>query len=264
MPAGPHAKFRTQLEVEGTPGNYDRRLLDFLFNDCPVSPHTELISTTWTLSYNKLVMRLSECMERLLIKNEQLLQKRGLPRPLLPTRKDVDKYRRIWSIGSKRFATSPAVLQALTTSVPPTWTEKDYTVPTRERAEIKVRLYTPNVDPGDGHPLFVMLHGGGYCLGGLDTEEITCRLLCLRLKVVVLNVDYRLAPEHPFPTGLNDSYDAVKWVRQEPTCQILAPQSCIHPDNKLLPRQWTVEKLSTSISRKALSSEARLVAPLTP
>ena len=167
-------------------------------------------------------MRLSECRESLLMKNEQLLQKRGSPRPILPTRKDVGKYRRIWSAGSERFATSPAVLQALTTSVPPTWTEKDYTVPTREHAEINVRLYAPNADPGDGHPLFVMLHGGGYCLGSLETEQVTCRLLCLRLKVAVLDVDYRLAPEHPFPTGLNDSYDAVEWVRQKSPCQILS------------------------------------------
>ena len=108
------------------------------------------------------------------------------------------------------------MLAALTTSVVPTCTETDNLVTMRDGGEINVRLYTPNANPGHGHALFVIFHGGGYCLGGLDTDEVVCRLICRKLKVAVLNVDYRLAPEHQYPTGLNDSYDAVKWVRYLP------------------------------------------------
>lgn len=55
--------------------------------------------------------------------------------------------------------------------------------------------------------------GGGYCIGNLDTDEIKCRSACQKHRIVVVNIDYRLAPEFPWPTGINDSYDAVKWVR---------------------------------------------------
>jgi acetyl esterase/lipase len=105
------------------------------------------------------------------------------------------------------------VLAGLSSSTTPSWTEKDHRIPVRRGAQINVRLYTPTAKSSNGHALFIMLHGGGYCLGGLDTEDFTCRLICHKLGVAVLNVDYRLAPEHPFPAGVCDSYDAVKWVR---------------------------------------------------
>ena len=59
-----------------------------------------------------------------------------------------------------------------------------------------------------------MLHGGGWCLGGLENEELNCRNFAQQLGCVCLNVDYRLAPEHPFPAAVNDSWDALKWVRK--------------------------------------------------
>lgn len=57
-----------------------------------------------------------------------------------------------------------------------------------------------------------MYHGGGYCLGGLENEAVVCRGFAERGGVAV-NVDYRLAPEYKFPKGLEDAYDALKWVR---------------------------------------------------
>ena len=60
----------------------------------------------------------------------------------------------------------------------------------------------------------VFLHGGGWCMGGLGTEAFICRLMCLRLGLVVFEVAYRLYPDVHFPTPILDSYDGVKWVNQ--------------------------------------------------
>lgn len=76
-----------------------------------------------------------------------------------------------------------------------------------------IRIYQPRYSPAGGSPLFVMYHGGGYCLGGLENEHINCRILCEKFGFVVANAGYRLAPEHPFPAGVNDAYDTLKWVR---------------------------------------------------
>jgi len=61
--------------------------------------------------------------------------------------------------------------------------------------------------------LLVYFHGGGYVLGDLDTHDDICRQLCRDAGVQVLSVAYRLAPEHPFPSGLNDAVASVRWAR---------------------------------------------------
>ena len=62
-------------------------------------------------------------------------------------------------------------------------------------------------------PLLVYLHGGGFVVGDLDTHDLPCRLLCREGGLHVLSVDYRLAPEHPFPAALDDAVAAVRWAR---------------------------------------------------
>lgn len=58
----------------------------------------------------------------------------------------------------------------------------------------------------------VMLHGGGWILGGLENEALLCRKWCEEFNGVSVNVDYRLAPEFKFPIPVHDCYDVVKWV----------------------------------------------------
>ena len=74
------------------------------------------------------------------------------------------------------------------------------------------RLYTPT-DLGSGPaPLLVFFHGGGFMYGGLDSHDASCRVLAERAGVRVLAVDYRLAPEHPFPAAHEDALAAYRWV----------------------------------------------------
>ncbi len=92
-------------------------------------------------------------------------------------------------------------------------------VPVKEVQEVTVpggagdrpaRLYRPS---GAGpFPTTVFFHGGGFVIGDLDTHDQACRRLCRDARTVVLSVDYRLAPEHPFPAAVEDALAAVRWA----------------------------------------------------
>ncbi|KAF7333119.1 Abhydrolase-3 domain-containing protein [Mycena venus] len=90
---------------------------------------------------------------------------------------------------------------------------EDHTVAV-EGGEIIVRTVSPILAGGENGPLPVLVyfHGGGWAFGGLDTNDFDLRILSVELRLVIINVDYRLAPEHHFPTGLNDCYAALKWT----------------------------------------------------
>ncbi len=76
--------------------------------------------------------------------------------------------------------------------------------------DIAVRVYRPS--SAQDLPALVYLHGGGWVLGGLDGADELCRTLSVSAACVVISVDYRLAPEHPFPAGLDDSITAFDWT----------------------------------------------------
>jgi acetyl esterase len=76
------------------------------------------------------------------------------------------------------------------------------------------RLYVPDGLPSPA-PLLVYLHGGGWVVGDLDTHDQPCRFLAQEAGVRVLSVDYRLAPEHPFPAGLEDTVAALRFAIEE-------------------------------------------------
>lgn len=88
---------------------------------------------------------------------------------------------------------------------------EDVTVP-GTRGPVPARLYQgdPDVRP-DG--VVVYFHGGGWVLGDLETADPICRAIARHTKLLVLSVDYGLAPEHPFPQGLTDCVDAFRWAR---------------------------------------------------
>ncbi len=75
---------------------------------------------------------------------------------------------------------------------------------------IPVRVYTP---VGDGpFGVFVFYHGGGWVIGDLDTHDKECRALCTDAGCLVVSVDYRLAPEHPYPAAADDAFAALEWI----------------------------------------------------
>lgn len=76
---------------------------------------------------------------------------------------------------------------------------------------IAARLYKPE-GAGANPPLVLFYHGGGWVIGDLDTHDATARALALASGAAVLSVDYRLAPETPFPGPLDDCHDAVLWA----------------------------------------------------
>ncbi len=86
---------------------------------------------------------------------------------------------------------------------------EDHAVP-GPAGDIPVRIYWPD---GVGPlPVMVWFHGGGWVLGDLDTADSTCRSLAAKSGAVVVSVDYRLAPESPYPAGVDDALAAVSWV----------------------------------------------------
>jgi acetyl esterase len=84
--------------------------------------------------------------------------------------------------------------------------------------DLRGRLYTPTGDRADPTGLLVFFHGGGFMYGDLDSHDAPCRFLAERAGVRVLAVDYRLAPEHPFPAAFDDALAAYRWaVENAPT-----------------------------------------------
>jgi acetyl esterase len=78
---------------------------------------------------------------------------------------------------------------------------------------VPVRVYRP---AGDGpHPVLLWIHGGGWVLGSAAGYDAVARALCVRARCVVVNVDYRLAPEHPFPAAVEDVVTVAKWATRE-------------------------------------------------
>lgn len=77
---------------------------------------------------------------------------------------------------------------------------------------IPVRIYWPEVNEEKKLPMLLLYHGGGFALGDLDTHENMARYYCRHAEVIVISVDYRLAPEHKFPIGVEDCYAALCWA----------------------------------------------------
>ena len=90
---------------------------------------------------------------------------------------------------------------------------ENLTVPAACGTPLPARLYADA--PANPHarlPVLLYLHGGGFVIGGLDTHDSLCRQLALRSGGAVLALDYRLAPEHRFPTAVDDAWAAMHWL----------------------------------------------------
>jgi acetyl esterase len=89
---------------------------------------------------------------------------------------------------------------------------QDIVVPgQQDTADVPARVYAP-AQRSAPVPALLYLHGGAYVMGGLPLADSTARMLVERAGVTVVAVDYRLAPEHPYPAGLEDSYAVLQWA----------------------------------------------------
>jgi acetyl esterase len=79
---------------------------------------------------------------------------------------------------------------------------------------IPARVYTPNKlrQINDLAPCLVFFHGGGWVIGDLDSHDVVCRKLADEGRLIVISVDYRLAPEHKFPAAVDDAVTATRWI----------------------------------------------------
>ena len=112
--------------------------------------------------------------------------------------------------------------------------------------ELDARVYRP----GEGdRPVLVYFHGGGFVVGSLDTHDNICQKLADESGWTVVSVDYRLAPEHPFPAPLEDAYAAVEWVAER-----FAP--ALSPPTATVPSPPTASGVSATHSRAAQASSS--------
>lgn len=95
-------------------------------------------------------------------------------------------------------------------------------------APLRARIYTPSgEDPATVLPGLVYFHGGGLCAGSLDTHDGICRALANASRCRLLSIDYRLAPEHPFPAALTDGCVASGWVAMQAKSLHLDPERLV-------------------------------------
>jgi acetyl esterase len=117
------------------------------------------------------------------------------------------------SVFDARTAVEARALYAASTEVfapetPALRQVEDRTIPGIDGA-VPLRVYTPQVE--GALPILVYFHGGGWVFGDLDTHDAMCRIVADAAGCLVVSVDYRLAPEHKFPAGLEDCIAATAW-----------------------------------------------------
>lgn len=89
----------------------------------------------------------------------------------------------------------------------------DELVPAPDR-HVPIRIYRPITEPEQNKtlPILIFIHGGGWTLGSVNTYDNITRALASKIPSIVVSVNYRLAPEHPFPAGLEDAFAVTQWV----------------------------------------------------
>jgi acetyl esterase len=105
----------------------------------------------------------------------------------------------------------PAILASLTGPGPDVHAVRDIEIP-GPAGGIPARVYEPVADPAG---TVVYYHGGGWVIGGLDEWDAAVRILAVESGARVVSVDYRLAPEHPFPAAADDAFAAAQWAAAE-------------------------------------------------
>ncbi len=92
---------------------------------------------------------------------------------------------------------------------------EDRLVPGRDGApDAPVRIYTPVAEADGPRGALLYIHGGGFMFGSIDMMDAACQSYCAQIDAVIVSVEYRLAPEDPFPAALDDCYAALVWLAE--------------------------------------------------
>lgn len=78
-------------------------------------------------------------------------------------------------------------------------------------ADLRIRIYKPDT-PDTSLPVFLFIHGGGFVIGSIESRDPQCRLICRDAGCIVISLDYRMAPEHPFPAAPEDCWATLQWL----------------------------------------------------
>jgi len=136
---------------------------------------------------------------------------------MITLRKEAVQYLETQRAGTPYYKVSPQEARAMrmvtqwqSAHKPKLASIEDHKITVRDGEQITVRLYTPV--RGKTLPVIVYYHGGGWVYGNLESVDAGCQLLADQAQAIVVSVDYRLAPEYPFPIPLHDAYDSLVWV----------------------------------------------------
>lgn len=146
------------------------------------------------------------------------------------------------------FEMTSAVLDP---SPPATLSVSALKVPVRDGHQLDARLYR-HAELAAGAPTLLYYHGGGYVVGSLDSHDSICRRLAASGRYAVFAPAYRLAPEAPFPTAVDDSLDAANWLAEQAT------QLGLHPDRLILAGDSAGATLATVLAIAATGAEPAL------
>ncbi|KAK5686661.1 hypothetical protein LTS10_002784 [Elasticomyces elasticus] len=95
---------------------------------------------------------------------------------------------------------------------PPGVEESFLNIQLRDGFDSELKIFKPAQPPASGSPLVVLVFGGGFVIGSNGQMTAVSRALCQMFAATVVNISYRLAPEHKFPTGVNDAWDSLQWI----------------------------------------------------
>jgi acetyl esterase/lipase len=141
--------------------------------------------------------------------------------PLLPTETDWSDVPAARRMMLELFAKLPVAATEAALHV----RFEDRTIPgAADHRALSVRVYTPGDGGGAPRPGVVYIHGGGFCFGSVELEHAGALGAAHAAGAVVVSVEYRLAPEHPFPAGVEDCYAALVWLATEARALGVDPQ----------------------------------------
>ncbi len=131
--------------------------------------------------------------------------------PVLPTVTDfsrIEEIRKMRETGLQMLGGRPADREDVA--------KQDRAVPGPEGApEVPIRIYRPRAAASGPRPCVFEIHGGGFMMGSIEMMDPWCQSVASGIGAVVVSVEYRLAPEHPFPAGLEDCYAALRWTAEQ-------------------------------------------------